>query len=308
MVTARIDSFSGSWYSDEEEALSQEITQYMEKAKPIIQNYVGKKVKAIIAPHAGFRYSAPTAAHGYGCIRNASNFDAITTVFILGPCHRIYLDDQCALSRCDQCNTPLGALKVNQKIQNELLKQYPNTFIQFKDKKNEEDEHSLELQFPFISYLFKGRLNQIQIVPIMVGSLSKETLQQIGKALSSYFDDDSSLFVISSDFCHWGKRFSYQFVVNRDVPLHKSIEQLDMMAVDLITKSSKQPDEFYAYMKKYKNTICGKHPILIMLYALQNSNNWKDDHNMCFLKYSQSNAAKSMDDSSVSYVSIALMK
>lgn len=32
-----------------------------------------------------------------------------------------------------------------------------------------------------------------------------------GKLLAPYLDDPASLFIISSDFCHWGRRFSYTF-------------------------------------------------------------------------------------------------
>ena len=281
----------------------------MEKASSTSSTSIhhGKKVKAIISPHAGYRYSAPTSAHGYSCVLNSSNYDKIRTVFVLGPCHRLYLDDQCVLSKCDQCNTPLGALKVNKSIQSELVSKYSDLFGYLKDKKNEEDEHSLELQFPFIAYLFREKLNQIQIVPIMVGDLSSESISRMAESLTPYLDSEESLFVISSDFCHWGKRFSYQYVINKDISLSKSIQQLDMLGVSKITEHSKNPEEFYNYMKKYKNTICGKNPILVMLNALQKSNNWKN-HESLFLNYSQSSAAKSMEDSSVSYVSIAILQ
>lgn len=307
MVVARKDSFAGSWYQDDGEALTRELNDHLKKAKQSTEVYSGKKVKAIIAPHAGYRYSAPTSAYGFNCVLNASNFKSIKTIFVLGPCHRIYLEDQCVLSKCDQCNTPLGALRVNKTIQNELATKYSELFGYLKDKKSEEDEHSLELQFPFIAHIFKEQMNQIQIIPIMVGDLSKDSINMMAEALCPYFESDDSFFVISSDFCHWGKRFNYQYVINKDISLSKSIEQLDMLAVEKITQQSKNPEEFYNYLKKYKNTICGKNPILVMLSSLKKSVNW-NNHESVFLKYSQSSAAKSMEDSSVSYVSVAILQ
>ena len=38
-----------------------------------------------------------------------------------------------------------------------------------------------------------------------------------GKVLSPYLDDRRNLFVISSDFCHWGARFRYTFYDARQV-------------------------------------------------------------------------------------------
>lgn len=54
-----------------------------------------------------------------------------------------------------------------------------------------------------------SRRNQFTIIPILVGSLSPEKEQQYGAILSSYLADPENLFVVSSDFCHWGK-LSYE--------------------------------------------------------------------------------------------------
>ena len=43
------------------------------------------------------------------------------------------------------------------------------------------------------------------VVPIMVGELKGDKGTIYGKILSAYLEDPENLFVISSDFCHWGK-------------------------------------------------------------------------------------------------------
>ena len=43
----------------------------------------------------------------------------------------------------------------------------------------------------------------------MVGNLTVEDEEKFGKILSEYMKDDRSLFIISSDFCHWGPNFGY---------------------------------------------------------------------------------------------------
>ena len=45
----------------------------------------------------------------------------------------------------------------------------------------------------------------------MVGSIDAKTEEYYGKILSKYFDDDNCLFVISTDFCHWGNKFAYTY-------------------------------------------------------------------------------------------------
>lgn len=49
-----------------------------------------------------------------------------------------------------------------------------------------------------------SRKDDFSIVPILVGALSENKEHEYGKLLSKYLADPSNLFVISSDFCHWG--------------------------------------------------------------------------------------------------------
>lgn len=71
---------------------------------------------------------------------------------------------------------------------------------------------------------YKG---QFTVVPIMVGSLSIESEALYGEILAPYLADPQNLFVISSDFCHWGQRFRYTYYDKSYGPIHKSIENLD---------------------------------------------------------------------------------
>ncbi len=61
---------------------------------------------------------------------------------------------------------------------------------------------------------------------------------------------------------------------------------------------------FISYLKKYRNTICGRHPIGVLLGAIaalkQKSSNGINMQRK-FLNYDQSNQCRSMRDSSVSY-------
>lgn len=69
--------------------------------------------------------------------------------------------------------------------------------------------------------------NQFTIVPILVGSLSAEKEACYGRILANYLADPQNLFVISSDFCHWGQRFRYTYYDRSYGSIHQSIEGLD---------------------------------------------------------------------------------
>lgn len=91
-----------------------------------------------------------------------------------------------------------------------------------------------------------------------------------------FYLNESNFFVISSDFCHWGSRFDYQYYEPEQGPIFKSIEALDKRGMEIIASQvecnllfmlmeSQDVEKFYAYQKKYKNTICGRHPIGVLL-------------------------------------------
>lgn len=61
----------------------------------------------------------------------------------------------------------------------------------------------------------------------MVGSLAPEVEQMYGEIFAKYLADPQNLFVISSDFCHWGSRFRYTYYEKSAGPIWKSIEKLD---------------------------------------------------------------------------------
>jgi len=51
--------------------------------------------------------------------------------------------------------------------------------------------------------------------------------EKIGDLLLPYFDDDNTIFCISSDFCRWGKRYKFTYFNEKDIDIFKSIEKLD---------------------------------------------------------------------------------
>ena len=83
----------------------------------------------------------------------------------------------------------------------------------------DEAEHSAEMQLPYLHRLFQAlcggqpESSHPPLVPIMVGSTSPATEAAFGKLLAPYVADPENVFVISSDFCHWGSRFAYTYYV-----------------------------------------------------------------------------------------------
>ena len=101
--------------------------------------------------------------------------------------------------------TPLGELKVDDKLRNRLLA--TNKF-ETMDRNVDEDEHSGEMQYPFIVKLINDAIDSsekrrdIHILPIMIGSMRTNNEEVFGRLLSPHLSDSSVFTVISSDFCH----------------------------------------------------------------------------------------------------------
>jgi len=278
----RRPTHAGSWYTSNPNELVQQLNGWMADAAP--DDEVSAGARAVIAPHAGFSYSGPTAAWAYRHVR----CDGVRRVFLLGPSHSLYTP-KCLLSTYASYavnhEAPVSAPKqipIDQQIYDELA------------ATGDFDE------MPFIAHVMGAR--QYTLVPIMIGALSEAAEKRYGKHLARYLADASNLFVVSSDFCHWGERFD--FVLHpwppdaRHHQIFQSIEALDREAMQLIEQLD--ADGFAQYQRKTGNTICGRHPIAVLLRAIQPL---QPSFRLKFTRYAQSSQCCRCDESSVSYAS-----
>lgn len=193
-------------------------------------------------------------------------------------------------------------------------------------KSVDEDEHSLELQLPYIYKLLSESFpstNFPRIIPVMVGNTNPIKEREYGDILAAYLEDVTSIFIISSDFCHWGLRFGYTYYLpasnsapqdGLDLKSHKkptgplicdSIDRIDHLAMDCIESGSY--DNYIKNLQSSGNTICGRHPIGIVMCALENLkralklNSLTTDFK--FIHYERSSQCNKVSDSSVSYAS-----
>ena len=78
-----------------------------------------------------------------------------------------------------------------------------------------------------------------------------------------------------STLCHryltfaFGVRFNYMHYEKKYGAIHKSIEALDKMGMDIIETGD--ADAFKQYLLEYDNTICGRHPISVFLHVSASS-------------------------------------
>ena len=92
----------------------------------------------------------------------------------------------------------------------------------------DENEHSIEMHLPYTAKVMESN-QHFRIVPILVGSLSLDKEAKYGKIFARYLADPRNVFIVSSDFCHWGDRFRYTHYDEKCGAIHESIKALDFM-------------------------------------------------------------------------------
>lgn len=325
-MTSRFASHAGSWYSLRGSTLSGELDQWLAQVPASID---GRQLpvpgaRVIIAPHAGYSYSGPAAAWAYKSL-DLSNAKRI---FLLGPSHALYLPG-CALSNYEKYATPLGDLVIDKETVKEL---HDTGDFDIMSTDADETEHSMEMHLPYIykmlSRSFSSAADFPLLIPILVGNTNPSAEESYGRILAPYLADPTSVFVISSDFCHWGLRFQYTYYLpaspsavaataggyslkRRDnnpsnPPIHESIGRLDRLSMDAIETGKHK--NFLNNLKETSNTVCGRHPIGVVMAAIElleqeNKVSGAEKGKFKFVRYERSSEVEDISDSSVSYAS-----
>jgi MEMO1 family protein len=193
-VSLRPAAVAGSWYPGERAPLVAEVDRYLadvpadESAAPLV---------ALIAPHAGLRYSGPVAAHAYRRLQGRGGLTAV----LVGPSHRMAFDGM-AVFASGRFETPLGPLSVDDDLAAALIAAHPSIR---ESERPHRDEHSLEMQLPFLRHVAPAA----RIVPVLMGSQSRSEVDALAAALARCLEergDRACVLVASSDLSHYHPR------------------------------------------------------------------------------------------------------
>lgn len=204
----------GRWYPGGAAELGAAVDGYLDAAKDV--EHEGRIV-ALISPHAGYRYSGPTAGYAYRQVRG-KKYD---TVVVVGFAHGFRMNGA-AVYTGDAVDTPLGYLRVDTATAKALVK----TGGVFHDDERAffHAEHSLENQLPFI----KRALGDPQIVLVMIGEQTPETVDGVGDGLAAALKGKDALLVASTDMSHF---WPHAEAGKLDAELIGLVEELDGEAI-----------------------------------------------------------------------------
>ena len=184
----------GIFYPAEKEKLESKIKELLADAPEPDPETAAPE--AILVPHAGYSYTGELAAKGFKAVSSRE----INTVVVLSPVTRD-AQDGIFLSDYDSFQTPLGEALVDRNAEAALLNHKGRICI---NNFPFLEEHSIEVQLPFIQYLWP----KAKIVPIHIGRQNPGTVKQLSKALKEMFKDrmTSTLFVISANISPYLER------------------------------------------------------------------------------------------------------
>ncbi|KAL9616249.1 MAG: hypothetical protein Q9204_008597, partial [Flavoplaca sp. TL-2023a] len=289
--------------------------------------------------HAGYSYSGPAAAYAYKSL----DLSKCKRIFLLGPSHHLYLPT-CALPlpSLKTYSTPLGPIPLDTTTLSTLRS--TNEFSAL-PLDADEAEHSLEMHLPYIRHLlslsspssstkdgFEG------LIPILIGNTTPSSERKYGNLLAPYLSDPENIFIVSSDFCHWGTRFGYTYYLPTsssssdlssgislnpkthktpptDPTIYDSIGTLDRACMEAIESGSHE--RFLNVLGETGNTVCGRHPIGVVMAGLEvvvreemgkkeggvDEGQGGKKGRFQFVRYERSSEVKRVGESSVSYAS-----
>lgn len=101
----------------------------------------------------------------------------------------------------------------------------------------------------------------------MVGNIPEDKFAAYAELLLPLFLDERTVFIVSSDFCHWGFEYDYSFKFEDEPLIYKSVERLDKLGMDHI--ESHDFNAFTQYLNDFGNSICGRHSIQLLLALIE---------------------------------------
>jgi AmmeMemoRadiSam system protein B len=237
----RQPSVSGMFYAGNAKELEQQIEWCYKHelgpgAIPQVNNKGPREVIAIIAPHAGYYYSGPVAAHAYKALADDGIFD---TAVILGPSHTGY-GHPVSLWAGAAWSTPLGEIEIDKELAQRLLGEVIRA-----DEDAHIYEHSIEVQVPWLQYLYK----KVKIVPITMLAQDMETARAVGKAISQA--GNNLIIIASTDFTHYEP---HSVAMEKDGSVIEAIVALD-------------EQELYKRCEILNCTMCGYGPVASAIVA-----------------------------------------
>jgi len=246
MAKIRRPRVAGSFYEGNAESLKAQIKncflqEFGPKKHPKVNENGLREILGLVCPHAGYMFSGAVAANAYYELASDGKPD---TVVILGPNHTGYGS---ALSLMNEgfWRTPLGDVEIDAETANRIVQE---TRLVDVDELAHRFEHSIEVQLPFLQYLYGSGF---KFVPICFQMQDLSSAVEVGKALVEVLASKNAVVIASSDMTHYEPQAN---AAAKDMAALKAVEAMD-------------EKRFYSIIETRNVTACGYGPIATVITA-----------------------------------------
>lgn len=235
----RQPAVAGRFYPAKPETLTRDVDRYLApelSATEKVENALG-----CVVPHAGYVYSGHVAGAVYRRLPARSSY------VILCPNHT-GRGAPLAMMSTGSWLTPLGKVPIDSALAEAV---HQGCHLVMEDAAAHADEHSLEVQLPFLQRTVKD----FSFVPIAIGAGGYPSLESLGRGLAqaARHTKEPFLIIASSDMNHY-EPDSITRVKDR-----KAIDK--MLALD--------PQGLYDVLRREDISMCGYGPAIAMLTAVK---------------------------------------
>jgi AmmeMemoRadiSam system protein B/AmmeMemoRadiSam system protein A len=247
----REPAVAGMFYEGNPASLRAHLKELFREAKRPVND---DEVAAVIVPHAGYIYSGEVAASGFNQIPSGTE---IKRIFLIGSSHKVAFKGASVYSSGSYV-TPLGKVKIDMDVARELIE---SSSVFTSDPSVHLEEHSLEVELPFLQYHLK---QPFKLVPIIMGPHDAEATREVARVLSKWFCK-GNLFVISSDFSHY--------------PSYEDAREIDAVTAGAILKNSSREllltldNNEKKHIRGLATSLCGWTSVLMLLHITEGDDN-----------------------------------
>jgi len=240
LTDTRPSPIAGTWYSDRPDQLRKEVRGYIDQAE--VPDLPGEVV-AVMAPHAGYAYSGPTAGYAFRCILGKS-YDLVA---VASPYHP-FQTYPFLTSAHEAYETPLGVLPIDKDALQSLSDYMDEHAGEGLMALTKDPEHSLEIELPFLQVALEG---DFKLLPVMLSGADAAGSQALGAGLAEVLKGRNALLVASTDLSH----FHNEETANRlDEEMLKQVAALS-------------PEGMVAAMRSGKGEACGIMAVIAVMEA-----------------------------------------
>lgn len=242
----RYASVAGSFYAGSTGSLRRQIEECFRHKfgpgeLPKINRDGPRKIIGLVCPHAGYMYSGPVAANAY--YRLASD-GLIDVAVIFGPNHT-GIGSGVAIMEEGVWRTPLGEVEIDSDLARAVVSK---SGIVDPDDSAHIYEHSIEVQLPFLQYIYGS---SFKFVPICFLMQDLETCREVGEALAEALKNRNFVMIASTDMTHYEPQ--------------RNAYDKDMKALDAVLKLDERL--FHSVLNANRISACGYGPVTTLIVA-----------------------------------------